>query len=438
MKVAIITAGGAGMFCGSCMQDNALARALRIADVDAVLIPTYTPIRVDEENASSPKVFLGGINVYLDSVVPGWRRLPHFLKSWLDHPGVIRQLSRLSGSTDAASLGKLTIDLLSGTHGPQRGEIVQLVDYIVDDLKPDIVVFSNALLSGVVPHLRSRFRGRILTLLQGDDIFLDALRPQFRQPALRQLTDNCRSLDGILTHSRYYSSHMRDYLSLQGMEFREIPLTMDGWHVEEKQAKTEIQADGDKGRVNIGYFARVCPEKGVQHFLDAARQLLPIYPDVDFTIAGFLPQQHRHWFDSLLAGVQKDVPSDRLRWLGSPSTRSEKFKILQAFDLLFIPADYHEPKGLYVIEAALLGVPSLLPAHGAFPERIADLGAGWLFDSSCKPPHGESSVRKLEDFVTTYTRNMDSDCKSRLIESATRLHSMQSTGPVVRSVLESF
>ena len=52
MKIAIITAGGAGMFCGSCMQDNTLARTLRMAGEDAVLVPTYTPIRVDEDNVS--------------------------------------------------------------------------------------------------------------------------------------------------------------------------------------------------------------------------------------------------------------------------------------------------------------------------------------------------------------------------------------------------
>ena len=50
MKIAILTAGGAGMFCGSCMQDNTLVRALRLAGADALLLPTYTPIRVDEEN----------------------------------------------------------------------------------------------------------------------------------------------------------------------------------------------------------------------------------------------------------------------------------------------------------------------------------------------------------------------------------------------------
>ncbi|MFN5896438.1 MAG: hypothetical protein ACK48Y_02860, partial [Planctomyces sp.] len=42
--------------------------------------------------------------------------------------------------------------------------------------------------------------------------------------------------------------------------------------------------------------------------------------------------------------------------------------------------EYQEPKGLYVLEAALLGIPSLLPAHGAFPERLQMLQHGTLFD----------------------------------------------------------
>lgn len=67
MHIAIITAGGAGMFCGSCMLDNTLARALQAAGTEVTLIPTYTPTRTDEENASLSRVFFGGINVYLDS-----------------------------------------------------------------------------------------------------------------------------------------------------------------------------------------------------------------------------------------------------------------------------------------------------------------------------------------------------------------------------------
>ncbi|MFO0176229.1 MAG: glycosyltransferase family 1 protein, partial [Planctomyces sp.] len=114
MRICIITAGGAGMFCGSCMQDNTLVRSLRMAGADALLLPTYTPIRVDEDNASSGQVFMGGINVYLDSKLPGWKWLPDWCRSWLDRPAVVSFLSRFSSSTSAAQLGPLTVDLLRG------------------------------------------------------------------------------------------------------------------------------------------------------------------------------------------------------------------------------------------------------------------------------------------------------------------------------------
>ena len=57
--IAYVTAGGAGMFCGSCMRDNTLAAALRSLGCEVVLIPTFTPIRTDEEDVSSDRVFLG-------------------------------------------------------------------------------------------------------------------------------------------------------------------------------------------------------------------------------------------------------------------------------------------------------------------------------------------------------------------------------------------
>ena len=60
MRIAFITAGAAGMFCGSCMRDNTLVAALRRAGHDALLIPTYTPISVDEADAPAVKLKAGG------------------------------------------------------------------------------------------------------------------------------------------------------------------------------------------------------------------------------------------------------------------------------------------------------------------------------------------------------------------------------------------
>src|SRR5947208_1576009 len=154
MHLALITAGGAGMFCGSCMHDNTLARALIALGHEVSLIPTYTPIRVDERDVSSRQVFLGGINVYLDAVVPLWRRLPRAAIRWLDSPRVIGLLGRIAISADARNLGRVTVALLEGEQGPESREIGELAGFVGAQLKPDVVCFSNALLAGVLPRLK--------------------------------------------------------------------------------------------------------------------------------------------------------------------------------------------------------------------------------------------------------------------------------------------
>src|SRR5690242_5415115 len=63
MRIAYITAGAAGMYCGSCLHDNTLAAALLAMGEDVILVPTYTPLRTDEPNVSIDRVFFGGINV---------------------------------------------------------------------------------------------------------------------------------------------------------------------------------------------------------------------------------------------------------------------------------------------------------------------------------------------------------------------------------------
>ena len=75
-KIAYLTAGAAGMFCGSCLRDNALAAALSTLGCDVALVPLYTPIRTDEVDVSLDRVFFGGVNVYLQQKVPLLRYLP--------------------------------------------------------------------------------------------------------------------------------------------------------------------------------------------------------------------------------------------------------------------------------------------------------------------------------------------------------------------------
>jgi len=63
--IVYLTAGAAGMYCGSCMRDNAVAAELIRQGINITLLPLYTPIRTDEDDVSVEKVFFGGVNVFL-------------------------------------------------------------------------------------------------------------------------------------------------------------------------------------------------------------------------------------------------------------------------------------------------------------------------------------------------------------------------------------
>jgi glycosyltransferase involved in cell wall biosynthesis len=61
--------------------------------------------------------------------------------------------------------------------------------------------------------------------------------------------------------------------------------------------------------------------------------------------------------------------------------RKGKVEFLKSLDVLSVPSDYKEPKGMYVLEAMACGVPVVQPRHGAFPEILEKTGGGILVDS---------------------------------------------------------
>src|SRR5438034_9260190 len=154
MRIAHITAGAAGMYCGSCLHDNTLVAALTAQGHDALLIPTYTPIRTDEMDVSQKRVFFGGINVYLQQKSSLFRHTPWFLDRLLDAPRLLRWVSRFAMRTQAEQLGELTISVLQGEHGRQRKEVAKLARWLATHEQPQLVHLTNVLLSGMVHEVK--------------------------------------------------------------------------------------------------------------------------------------------------------------------------------------------------------------------------------------------------------------------------------------------
>jgi len=177
------------------------------------LVSTYTPIRTDEQDVSVDHVLFGGLNVYLQQKVPLLRFLPAAMDRFLDNPTLIRRVTEKAMNTDPKTLGKLAVSMLKGTLGNQRKEVFQMVKWL-ELAKPDVLIFTNALIGGCIPELKRQLNVPVIVTLQGDDVFLDSLLPKFRQRCLDLIKTNSEHVDGFIVHSEFYRDYMADYFSI--------------------------------------------------------------------------------------------------------------------------------------------------------------------------------------------------------------------------------
>jgi glycosyltransferase involved in cell wall biosynthesis len=410
MKIAYITAGAAGMYCGSCMHDNTLAAAVIAKGHDCVLIPTYTPIRTDERDVSLKRVFFGGISIYLEQKSRLFRRMPRWLDRWLSRPGLLRWVARFGVKTRPEELGDLTLSMLRGMEGNQRLEVERLADWLEREVQPDIICLTNAILSGMAPELQRRLGVPILCTLQGDDIFLDWLPAAHREQALALIRENSKAFAGYLTTSQYYADFMAGYLGVPKDRTHVVypGLNLHGFD------NAGAKEDSGKPAVIIGYLARICPEKGLHALVEALSQIRDL--PWRLRVAGYLGDRDRPYLEGIRQQVRDQGWEDRFEHVGEVD-HAGKVAFLGSLDLFSVPTTYREPKGLYLLEAWACGVPVVQPRHGSFPELIAATGGGLLVepenstaladglrllvtDAAERGKHGQSGREKVREQFT--------------------------------------
>ena len=253
------------------MHDNTLARALSELGVDVQLVPMYTPIQTDEADVTVDQVFFGGINVYLQQRIGLFRYLPRCPRSdpRPARPAALDRFARASKPTPP-DLGDLAVSMLRGSAGFQRKEVPRLCQWLSRDPKPHLVNLSNVLIAGCVPELRAALQVPITVTLQGDDVFLAAAsrHDTERRPCSRSAGSR-EHVDAFLVHSEYYADFMADYLGCPATKFRRVPLGIDvDGYAPRRESGAPEQRLGRRA-LQIGYLARLAPEKGLHVLVDA-------------------------------------------------------------------------------------------------------------------------------------------------------------------------
>jgi glycosyltransferase involved in cell wall biosynthesis len=336
---------------------------------------------LDEEDQSrGTPVFFGGVSVYLEQKTGFFRRAPQWLHGMLASPAVLKWAGSKAGKTRAADVADLTISMLRGEEGNQARELDQLISFLKSQPRPDAVCLSNAMLAGLVRKLKSGLRCPVVLTLQGEDHFIDSMPEPARTEVWRTLAERASEADVFVAPTRYFGERMRERLGFPAAKLRVVHngINLDGYSMV-SDAEAHVQGAGPPV---LGYFARMCREKGLDVLVDAFLHIRERgkVPNLRLHIGGgcgpgdeeFVEQQTAKL---RAAGVLADVE------FHPNLSREKKLEFFHELTVFSVPALYGEAFGLYLIEAMAAGVPVVQPRVAAFPELVEATGGGKL----CEP-----------------------------------------------------
>lgn len=376
MTIVQITPGAGGMFCGNCFRDNALVASLRGMGHHTLMVPLYLPMALEENDQSEgTPIFFGGINVYLQQKAAWFGRIPHWLHRWLDSPVLLKWAAGRAAKTRAEEAGELTLSMLRGENGNQVRELNELIEWIRTQPKPDVICLSNALLIGLTRQLKRALRSPVVCMLQGEDSFLDALPAAQRSAAWRLVAERGTEVDLFVAPSRYFADLMSQRLGLGPERVRWVP---NGIRVRDFEPST-LSMDPPA----IGFFARMCREKGLDVLVDAflALKKRGKVPAARLRVGGAMGPSDRPLVEELRNRLGRAGVLDQVEFCPNLD-RAAKVSFFTSLTVFSTPATYSEAFGLYVIEAMAAGVPVVQPRHAAFPEIVEATGGGVLYDPS--------------------------------------------------------
>jgi len=361
------------MYCGACARDVALVMGLRSLGHDVQVVPLYTPLRLDtDEPFPVSPVYMGGINVYLQQRFPLLRRIPAALDRVFDSASLLRLVSRFAISTKASELGEMTVDVLRGAKGPLQKESRRLFGYLEARSKPDVVVITNTMLSGLAPELKERSGSAVLCQVQGEYGFIGAMKEPFRSQAQELVRENAKSVDLFVSPNESYAGTMVEYLDIPEEKMRVVRTGLGA----------EVYTNPEprhRDPFTVGYLSGIAHGKGLDILIEAWRRLVQEQDrDIRLLVAGLVLD--KEYWQRIRGPLEEGELAAKAEYVGELEL-AEKVGFLRRCSAFCVPSRQAEVRAVAVMEALASGVPAVAPDTGVFPEAFALAGGGRLFAS---------------------------------------------------------
>ncbi|WP_319229166.1 glycosyltransferase family 4 protein [Draconibacterium orientale] len=388
--IQIIPGSGGSFYCGNCLRDSKYVDALRKLDHQVIKIPMYLPLFSDEHDISDIPIFYGAISTYLKQVYPVFRKAPAWFDKLLNSKPMMKMAASMAGSTRAKGLEDMTISMLLGEQGEQKEELDKMADWIAEHCKPDVIHISNALLLGLAKRLKEKVGVPVVCSLQDEDVWVDAMQPQFQQSIWDLMHERAKDVDALVAVSNYFAGEMQKRMRLDEQKVHTFYLGVDVEDYPYIPVKEKPK--------NVGYISRMCHKDGFDIVVDAFIELKKKagFEEVKLIATGGLTGDDKKFFKDQKQKLKEAGLLHQFEVVEEfeGAARHEFFKQVA---MISVPVRIGEAFGMYLLEAMASGVPVVQPALGAFPEIVEVSGGGITYSPNTPEKLSESWAELLKD-----------------------------------------
>lgn len=394
MRIAHITPGTGGTFyCQNCFRDGELLESLIELGHEVHKVPMYLPLELDNHRISGDTpVFYGAINIYLKEKVPIYRHAPTWLEHLMNSDAMLHMAAKMSGSTTAGGLEEMTLSMLRGEAGRQSKELDQMISFLKDKIKPDLVHLSNALLLGLAGKMKQELGAKIVCSLQDENEWIDPMSESYQDQVWGLIQEKAKDVDYFIATSRYFADRCREKISIT--EDR-IDVVYPGIHFEGYE-DSPLPLEPPV----LGFLSRLSVCMGLEILFDAFLILKERsgLENLRLHVTGGHTADDKPLLNRIRKQVrEKEIENDYR--IFQTFHKLDRIEFLKTLTLLSVPVPAGEAFGTYQVEALAAGVPVVQPNVGGFPEFVQSTGGGIIYEPN--------DARTLAEHILDLLRHPD-------------------------------
>jgi glycosyltransferase involved in cell wall biosynthesis len=193
-----------------------------------------------------------------------------------------------------------------------------------------------------------------------------------------------KGADCVMTNS----SQLKSEICQSGVSEQRVTVIPNGIPMHPAVDSRIEDAAGTEARITVGTVGRFVVEKRYDDLLDAAKILLPLYPNLHFLFVG-----GRGDFEKYRNQIKRDGLSDRFTFTGEVKN---VYPLLEQMDV-FVLASSQEGMPNVIMEAMVLAKPVVATRVGAIPDLVVDGVTGILVEPYAPEQLAQSLQRLLDE-----------------------------------------